>query len=87
MNRVGVTKAVGTCTADPPMMPGDPFTVRDGDIRIPASGYVCLQALHSLMPRLLPKQRAPADGDWMKGADHGICPDPAGNVIMRIETL
>jgi uncharacterized repeat protein (TIGR04076 family) len=40
--KVTVTKVLGTCTADPPMKPGDNFTVRDGDIRIPEGGYICL---------------------------------------------
>jgi uncharacterized repeat protein (TIGR04076 family) len=31
------------------------------------------------------KQRPLADDDWLRSADRAICPDPAGNVMMRIE--
>ena len=55
--KVVVTKVLGTCTADPPMKPGAYFTVRDGDIRIPEGGYVCLWALQSLLPVITPKER------------------------------
>ena len=54
---VRVTKVMGTCTADPPMQAGDFFTVRDGDIRIPEGGYVCMWALQSLLPLLPAKER------------------------------
>ena len=86
--KVNVTKVMGTCTADPPMKPGDFFTVRDGDIRIPAGGYVCMWALHSLMPMLPTKEREIAeekDEDWVWRVHHAQCPDPAGRVIWRIE--
>jgi uncharacterized repeat protein (TIGR04076 family) len=88
--RVGVTKVMGMCTADPPMKPGDYFTVRDGDIRIPAGGYVCLWALHSLMPMLPAKERETAesrDEDWMWRVHHAQCPDPEGRVIWKIERV
>ena len=54
---ITVTRVLGTCTADPPMKPGDFFTVRDGDIRIPEGGYICLYALQSLLPLIPPKER------------------------------
>ena len=88
--KVGVTKVMGTCTADPPMKPGDYFTVRDGDIRIPAGGYVCLWALQSLMPMLPAKEREIAeaqDEDWMWRVHHAQCPDPEGRVIWKIERV
>jgi uncharacterized repeat protein (TIGR04076 family) len=83
-----VTKVLGECTADPPMKPGDHFTVRDGDIRIPEGGYVCLWALQSLLPVITPKERESAeerDEDWMWRVHHVQCPDPAGRVIFRID--
>jgi uncharacterized repeat protein (TIGR04076 family) len=88
--KVHVTKVMGTCTADPPMKPGDFFSVRDGDIRIPAGGYVCLWALHSLMPMLPAKERETAeaqDEDWMWRVHHAQCPDPEGRVIWKIERV
>jgi uncharacterized repeat protein (TIGR04076 family) len=88
--RVGVTKVMGTCTADPPMKAGDYFTVRDGDMRIPAGSYVCLWALHSLMPMLPAKEREiteTRDEDWMWRVHHAQCPDPEGRVIWKIERV
>ena len=88
--KVGVTKVMGTCTADPPMKAGDYFTVRDGDIRIPAGGYVCLWALQSLMPMLPAKEREIAearDEDWMWRVHHAQCPDPEGRVVWKIERV
>lgn len=86
--KIAVTKVLGTCTANPPMKPGDYFTVRDGDIRIPHGGYICLWALQSLLPLITPKEREIAeqkDDDWMWRVHHAQCPDPAGRVIFKIE--
>ena len=84
---VAVAKVLGVCTANPPMKPGDYFTVRDGDIRIPEGGYVCLWALQSLLPVLTPKEREvleEQEEDWMWRVEHAQCPDPKGRVIFRI---
>jgi uncharacterized repeat protein (TIGR04076 family) len=83
-----VTKVLGTCTADPPMKPGDYFTVRDGNIQIPKGNYVCLWALQNLLPVITPKEREIAedkDQDWMWRVHHVQCPDPAGRVLFKIE--
>ena len=87
---VGVTKVLGTCTADPPMKPGDYFTVRNGDIRIPEGGYICMWALQSILPLITPKEREIAeaqDEDWMWRVHHAQCPDPKGRVIFKIERV
>ncbi len=85
--RVSVAKVLGTCTADPPMRPGQYFTVSNGDIRIPQGSYVCAWALHSLLPVLTPKERqileSEAD-DWMWRVHHAQCPDPDGRVVFHI---
>ena len=86
--KVVVTKVLGECTADPPMKPGDCFSVRDGDIRIPEGGYICLYALQSILPLITPKEREIAedkDEDWMWRVHHVQCPDPKGRVIFKIE--
>jgi uncharacterized repeat protein (TIGR04076 family) len=86
--KVTVTKVMGECTADPPMKPGDYFTVNDGDIQIPEGGYICLWALQSLMPVITPKEREISeekDQDWMWRVSHAQCPDPDGRVIFKIE--
>jgi len=82
-----VTKVLGACTANPPMKPGDYFTVRGGDLRIPEGGYICLWALQSLMPVLTLKERKIAEKkneDWVWRVHHVQCPDPKGRVIFRI---
>lgn len=84
---VTVTKVSSTCTADPPMKPGDYFTVHNGDIKIPDGGYICLWALQSLLPVITPKEREileERDEDWMWRVHHAQCPDPKSRVIFRI---
>jgi uncharacterized repeat protein (TIGR04076 family) len=83
--RVVVEEVRAKCTSG--LRPGDYFTLRSGRLYIPADRHFCLYALHAVLPMLPPKQRSLADGDWMKDAQHVICPDPAGNVVMRIESL
>jgi uncharacterized repeat protein (TIGR04076 family) len=88
--KVTATKVLGECTADPPMKPGDYFTVRDGDIRIPEGGFICLYALQNLLPVITPKEREIAeekDQDWMWRVHHVQCPDPDGRVIFKIEQV
>jgi uncharacterized repeat protein (TIGR04076 family) len=88
--KVTVTKVLGECTADPPMKPGDYFTVRDGDIRIPEGGYICLWALQNLLPVITPKEREileEKDEDWMWRVHHAQCADPEGRVIFKIERV
>jgi len=81
--RVVVEEVSGKCTSG--MRPGDRFILRGGRLYIPTHRHFCLYALHAALPLLPAKQRHLEDGDWMKDAHHIICPDPAGNVIMRIE--
>ena len=88
--KITVTKVLGVCTADPPMKPGDYFTVCDGDVRIPKGGYICLWALQSLLPVITPKEREileERDEDWMWRVHHVQCPDPKGRVIFKIERV
>lgn len=88
--KISVAKVLGTCTADPPMKPGDYFTVRDGDIRIPEGGYICLWALQSILPLITPKEREileEKDDDWMWRVQRAQCPDPKGRVIFEIEQV
>ena len=88
--KITVTKVLGTCTADPPMKPGDYLTVRDGALSIPEGGYICLWALQSLLPVITPKERhivEKKDEDWMWRVHHVQCPDPEGRVIFKIEQV
>jgi uncharacterized repeat protein (TIGR04076 family) len=86
--KIKVMKVMGACTAHPPMKPGDHFTVRDGEIRIPEGGYICMWALQSLLPLIPPKEREISekkDDDWMWRVRHAQCPDPDGRVLFEIE--
>ena len=83
--RVVVEAVRGKCTSG--MVPGDHFVVRSGRLTIPAHRRFCLYALHAALPMLPAKQRHLQNGDWMKDAHHIACPDPAGNVLLRIEPL
>lgn len=88
--RITVDKVLGQCTANPPMKPGDYFSVRDGDIRIPDGGFICLWALQSLLPVIPPKEREnleERDDDWMWRVHHVQCADPEGRVIFKIERM
>jgi uncharacterized repeat protein (TIGR04076 family) len=82
---VVVEEVKGKCTSG--MRPGDRFLLRGGRLYIPPHRHFCLYALHAALPLLPAKQRALADGDWLKEDCHVICPDPAGNVVMRIEEV
>jgi len=81
--RVVVDEVKGKCTSK--MRPGDHFTLSDDRLYIPAGGHFCLYALQAVLLFLPAKQRAHDDDDWLKEDSRVICPDPAGNVIMRIE--
>jgi uncharacterized repeat protein (TIGR04076 family) len=86
--KVTATKVLGKCTADPSVKPGDYFTVRDGDIRVPDGGFICLWALQNMLPVITPKERESGeekDADWMWRVHHVQCPDPKGRVIYKIE--
>ena len=88
--KVSVTKIHGVCDADPPMVPGQYFTVSNGDIRIPDGSHVCAWALHNLLPVITPKEREilePKEDDWMWRVHHVQCPDPDGRVVFEIERM
>lgn len=81
--RVVVERVKGKCTSR--LQPGDCFLLREGRLYIPAGRHFCLYALHAALPLLPAKQRSSHAGDWLATDDRVICPDPAGNVVMRIE--
>jgi len=88
--KISVKQVPGECTANPPMKPGDYFTVSDGNIRVPEGGYICLWALQSLMPFITSKEREIGEEknqDWMWRVHHVQCPDPKGRVIFKIKRM
>ena len=83
--RIEVESVDGHCTSR--MNPGDCFFLRSGRLYIPRGRHICLYALQAALPMLPAKQRALQDGDWLKEDCRVLCPDPAGNVILRIEPV
>ncbi len=83
--RVKVASVDGHCTSR--MKPGDQFTLRSGRIYLPPGRHFCLYALQATLPLLPAKQRSLQDGDWLKDECRVLCPDPAGNVILQIESM
>jgi uncharacterized repeat protein (TIGR04076 family) len=78
-----VESVAGRCTSR--MKIGDSFVLRSGRLYIPPGRYACLYALQAVLPLLPAKQRVLQDGDWLKDECRVLCPDPAGNVVLRIE--
>ncbi len=83
--QVTVERVRGKCASG--MARGDRFLLRSGRITIPEGKGFCRFALQAVLPLLPAKQRPLVEGDWLKDDSLVICPDPAGNVIMRIEAL
>jgi uncharacterized repeat protein (TIGR04076 family) len=83
--RIHVESATGKCTSR--QRPGTSFTLRSGRLYIPPGEHACLYALQAVLPFLAAKQRVLRDGDWMKEDSRILCPDPAGNVILRVERM
>ncbi len=83
--RVVVDEVKGKCTSG--LRKGDGFFVDGCRLTIPAGRHFCLYALQAVLPFIAAKERPLADGDWLKRDDRFICPDPAGNVVLRVEVL
>jgi uncharacterized repeat protein (TIGR04076 family) len=47
----------------------------------------CLYAIHAVLPMLPAMIRPLQPDDWMATENAIICPDPLGNVILRIEKI
>jgi uncharacterized repeat protein (TIGR04076 family) len=83
--QIMVESVDGQCTSR--MKPGESCTLRCGRLYIPPGRHFCLYALQAVLPLLPAKQRALQDGDWLKEECRVLCPDPAGNVILRIDSV
>ncbi len=83
MLKVTVSKIMYACTAEPPVKPGDYFTVDDGCIKIPEGGHVCIWALNSLLPILAEVEN---QDENQRQVEYAQCPDPDGRVIFEIVT-
>ena len=67
------------------MCVGHRALVRESSLYLPQP--FCLYAMQAVLLLLPAKQRSHEPGDWMGGENHVICPDPLGNVILRIEAV
>ena len=80
-----VERIDGNCTCN--MAIGDSFCLKGGKLSIPDNKDFCLYALNSVLPLLPAKQRQNAKSDWMETDSRVICPDPACQLIMRIDRV
>lgn len=80
---VEVEEVRGTCTAG--MHAGRCVLARGSSLYIPDP--FCLYALSAALPLLPALQRPLPEGDWLADEDAVICPDPAGNVVLRLRRV
>ncbi|MCE7997120.1 MAG: TIGR04076 family protein [Roseivirga sp.] len=80
---VVVEKIEGKCTCE--MAIGDCFHLKGGKLSMPEGKNFCLYALQSTLPLLPAKQRRNHPADWMETDSRVICPDPACQLVMRID--
>ena len=83
--RIAVDEVKGKCTSG--LKPGDAFYLDGCRLTILPGRHFCLYALQAVLPFIAAKQRRLEKGDWLERDDRFICPDPAGNVILRIEII
>jgi len=83
--RVVVDEVRGKCSSG--LKAGDFFRLEGCRFSLPPGRHFCLYALQAVLPFLAAKQRRLEEGDWLKSEERFICPDPAGNVVLRIEIL
>ncbi len=80
-----VEKIQGNCTCG--MKVGDKFCVQGGKISLPDGHDFCLYALQAALPLLPAKQRQNHPADWMETDARVVCPDPACELVMRIDRV
>ena len=83
--KIVVESIEGHCTCN--MHTGDHFFLHGGKLSMPSDTDFCLYALQSTLPLLPAKQRANHPADWMETDARVICPDPACQLIMRIDRI
>jgi uncharacterized repeat protein (TIGR04076 family) len=81
--RITVERIEGRCIEG--MCVGRTALVRESSLYLPRP--FCLYALQAIMPLLPAMQRRLEPGDWMATENEVVCPDPLGNVILRIEKV
>ncbi len=81
--RITVERIEGQCNEG--MCVGRTALVRESSLYLPQP--FCLYALQAIMPLLPAMQRRLDPGDWMATENEVVCPDPLGNVILRVEKV
>lgn len=61
--------------------------MRSGKISLPDGADFCLYAMQAVIPLLPAKQRLNHPADWMETDSRAVCPDPACELVMRIDRL
>ena len=72
----------GNCTCN--MTVGDTIYMKGGKFSLPEGQDFCLFAFQSVIPLLPAKQRQNHPADWMETDSRVICPDPACQLVMKI---
>lgn len=80
---LSVDRVEGHCTAG--MAPGHRALLRGSNLFLP-QGF-CFYALQAVLPLLPAMQRHLDPDDWMAVENQVICPDPNGNVVLRIDRI
>jgi len=80
-----VEKIEGNCTCN--MSIGDRFFLKGGKLSFPDGQDFCLFALQATLPLLPAKQRKNHPADWMESDAWVCCPDPACQLVMRIDRI
>jgi uncharacterized repeat protein (TIGR04076 family) len=83
--QITVERIDGHCTCS--MAVGDCFYMRSGKVSLPDGKDFCLYALQAAIPLLPAKQRRNHPADWMETDSRIICPDPACQLILRIDRV
>lgn len=80
---LSVDRVEGHCTAG--MAPGHRALLRESSLFLP-EGF-CFYALQAALPLLPAMQRRLDPEDWMAVENEVICPDPNGNVVLRVDRI
>jgi uncharacterized repeat protein (TIGR04076 family) len=83
--KIVVKEIKGKCDT---MKVGDYCVVRGSRLSIPEGNHFCFYALQSILPLIPAKQRKIDErDDWLPTTWEVECPDPKGQVILRIESI
>jgi len=83
--KIVVKEIKGKCDT---MKVGDYCILRGSRLSIPEGHHFCFYALQSILPLIPAKQRKIDEpSDWLPNTWEVECPDPKGQVILRVEPI